>query len=169
MALDNGSLLGVRGLGPVKIPAWGALPNLPPYCFAGECSVGSVIYAAIAPRLRQVPEQQMLVLSNQKDDTQSRDAFFEEEAHFINTMRREYCTSKDLNGIQFYLTGVSDRSVHVVTLRPELWSGTVAGEVMRDWFRRAVDEPDTLEDRAEEGDFVARIPGVEPFPCAVAP
>jgi len=169
MALDNGSILGVRGLGPVKIPAWGTLPNLPPYCFTGDCSVGNVIYQAIAPRLRQVPEQQMLVLSNQKDDTQAGDAFFEEEAHFINTMRREYCGYKDLNGIQFYLTGVSDRSVHVVSLRPDLWQDEVAGETMRDWFWRAVTEPDTLADRAEEGDFVARIPGVEPFPCEVAP
>jgi hypothetical protein len=169
MALDNGSLLGVRGLGPVKIPAWGVLHNLPPYCFAGECSVGSVIYNAIAPRLKQVPEQQFLVLSNQKDNTQERDAFFEDEAFFINTMRQEYCGHKDLNGINFYLTGVSDRSVHVVSLRPELWAGAVAGEVMRDWFRRAVTAPDTIESRAQEGNFVEVIPGVEPFPCEVAP
>jgi hypothetical protein len=169
MALDNGSILGVSGLGPVKIPAWGALPNLPPYCFAGDCAVGGVIYTAIAPRLRQVPEQQMLVLSNQKDETQQRDAFFDDEAHFINTMRREYCTHKDLNGIQFYLTGVSDQSVHVVSLRPNLWEGEVAGETMRDWFRRAIEAPDTLEDRAEEGEFVTAVPGVEPFPCEVGP
>ena len=169
MALDNGSLLGVRGLGPVKIPAWGTLHNLPPYCFAGDCAVGSVIFNAIAPRLRQVPEQQFLILGNQKDNTQQRDAFFDDEAFFINTMRRTYCETKDLNGIHWYLTGVSDRSVHVVSLRPELWSAAVDGEVMRDWFLRAVTEPDTLQSRAEEGDFVEVIPGVEPFPCAVAP
>jgi hypothetical protein len=169
MALDNGSLLGVRGLGPVKIPAWGVLHNLPPYCFAGECSVGSVIYNAIAPRLKQVPEQQFLVLSNQKDNTQQRDAFFDDEAFFINTMRREYCNNKGLNGINFYLTGVSDRSVHVVSLRPELWAGAVGGESMRDWFWRAVTDPDTIESRAQERDFVEVIPGVEPFPCEVAP
>lgn len=169
MALDNGSILGVSGLGPVKIPAWGALKNLPPYCFAGDCAVGPVIYQAIAPRLRQVPEQQFLILSNQKDNTQQRDAFFDDEAFFINTMRQSYCATKDLNGIHYYLTGVSDRSVHVVTLRPELWAGEVDGEVMRDWFWRAVTEPDTLESRAGEGNFVAVIPGVEPFPCAVGP
>ena len=169
MALDNGSILGVRGLGPVKIPAWGALHNLPPYCFAGECSVGEVIFNAIAPRLRQVPEQQLLILGNQKDNTQERDAFFEDEAFFINTMRRTYCASKGLNGIHWYLTSASDRSVHVVTLRPEFWAGEVAGEAMRDWFRHAIEDPDTLESRAEEGDFVAAIPGVEPFPCEVAP
>lgn len=169
LALDNGSILGVRGLGPVKIPAWGARQNLPPYCFAGECSVGEVIFAAIAPRLRQVPEQQMLLLSNQRDDTQQRDAFFDDTPLFINTMRRTYCSAKDLNGIHFYLTGVSERSVHVVSIRPELWSAPVDGEVMRDWFWRAVTEPDTLQSRAQEGDFVTAFPGVEPFPCAVAP
>jgi Pectinacetylesterase len=169
LALDNGSLLGVRGLGPVKIPAWGALHNLPPYCFAGDCAVGEVIFGAIAPRLRQVPEQQMLLLSNQKDNTQERDAFFEDEAFFINTMRRTYCGSKGLNGIHFYLTGVSDRSVHVVSIRPELWTAAVGGEVMRDWFWRAVTQPDTLQSRAEEGNFVEVIPGVEPFPCPVSP
>jgi len=169
MALDNGSILGVSGLGPVKIPAWGALKNLPPYCFAGNCAVGPVIYEAIAPRLKQVPEQQFLVLSNQKDNTQQRDAFFDDEAIFINTMRRSYCETKGLNGIHYYLTGVSDRSVHVVSLRPELWAGAVGGEVMRDWFWRAVTAPDTLESRAGEGNFVEVIPGVEPFPCAVAP
>lgn len=169
MALDNGSILGVSGLGPVKIPAWGTRNNLPAYCFTGECSVGANIYRAISPRLRQVPEQQMLVLSNQKDETQRRDAFFDDEALFVNTMRREYCGNKDLNGIHFYLTGVSSESVHVVSLRPNLWSAPVAGEVMRDWFRHAIEDPDTLESRADEGDFVAAVPGVEPFPCRVGP
>jgi hypothetical protein len=169
LALDNGSIVGVRGLGPVKIPAWGTRNNLPAYCFAGDCAVGTVIFNAIAPRLRQVPEQQFLILSNQRDQTQQRDAFFDDEAFFINTMRESYCATKDLNGIQWYLTGVSERSVHVVSIRPELWAGEVAGETMRDWFWRAVTEPDTLTDRADEGNFVEVIPGVEPFPCPVGP
>jgi hypothetical protein len=169
LALDNGSILGVRGLGAVKIPAWGVLHNLPPYCFDGDCAVGSVLFEAIAPRLKQVPEQQFLLLTNQLDRTQQNDAFFEDEPSFINTLRQTYCATKELNGINFYLTSVSDESVHVVTLRPQLWAGEVAGEVMRDWFVRAVTEPDTVEDRAEEADFVDAIPGVEPFPCEVAP
>lgn len=84
-------------------------------------------------------------------------------------MRRTYCDTKDLNDIHWYLTSASDRSVHVVSLRPEFWGGQVAGETMRDWFRHAMEDPDTLESRAEEGDFVEVIPGVEPFPCEVAP
>ena len=169
MALDNGSIVGVRGLGPVKIPAWGVRNNLPPYCFGGDCSVGEVIFNALAPRLRQVPEQQMLVIGNQRDQTQQNDAFFDDEAFFINTMRGTYCRTKELNGIHWYLTSVSDQSVHVVSLRPERWAGSVAGETMRDWFRHAIEDPETLESRAEEGDFQAAVPGVVPFPCEVAP
>ena len=169
MALDNGSIVGVRGLGPVKIPAWNVRNNLPPYCFGGECSVGEVIFNAIAPRLRQVPEQQMLILGNQRDQTQQRDAFFDDEAFFIDTMRGTYCRTKDLNGIHWYLTSASDRSVHVVSIRPEFWAGEVAGETMRDWFRRAIENPDTLQSRAEEGDFQTAVPGVHAFPCEVAP
>ena len=169
LALDNGSLVGVRGLGDVKIPAWGILSYLPPYCFVGECAVGSVIFEAIAPRLKQVPEQQYLLLSNPLDRTQQNDAFFADEASFINTLRQTYCDTRDLNGINYYLTSVSDESVHVVSPRPQLWEGEVDGETMRDWFVRAVTEPDSIESRVEEADFVAAIPGVEPFPCEVAP
>ena len=58
----------------------------------------------------------------------------------------------------------------MVSLRPELWDGDpVDGEVMRDWFERAVTEPDTLQSRVEEADFTEAFPGVEPYPCEVAP
>ena len=169
-------MLGVSGIGLLKIPGWGMLPNLPPYCFVGDCALGPVIYNAFAPRLKQVPEQQMLIVSNPKDDTQRRDAFFTGpegdeywSAEWINTMRQDYCDTKDLNGIYYYYTSVSDESLHVVTLREELWSGSVDGEVMSDWFLRAVTDPDTLQSRVEEGNFVEDIPGAEPYPCEVAP
>lgn len=169
LALDNGSILGVSGLGDVKIPAWATLENLPPYCFDGQCAVGPTLYNAISPRLKQVPEQQMLILSNPKDNTQQGDAFFEEEDFWLNTFRQSYCDTKDLNGIQYYFTSVSDVSTHVVSLREELWLGEVDGETMVDWFWRAVTDPDTVQDRAEEADFVEQIPGTLPYPCEVAP
>jgi hypothetical protein len=168
-ALDNGSLAGVRGLGAIKIPAWGVRNYLPSYCFAGDCAVGPVLYEAASPRLKQVPEQQFLILSNPKDNTQQGDAFFEDEAFWINTMRQSYCDTRDLSGINYYYTSISDESIHVVSIRPELWQGAVDGEVMRDWFWRAVTEPDTIQSRVEEADFVEAIPGVEPYPCEVAP
>jgi len=203
-ALDNGQIIGVAGLGLLKIPAWGMLPNLPPYCFVGDCALGPVLYRAISPRLKQVPEQQFLITSNPFDDTQRRDAFFtssdenicqggEEDgvscntdvdcpgggtcverdvfwrARWLNTMRQEYCDTKDLNGINYYYTSVTNESTHVVTLRPELWAGSVDGEVMSDWFWRAVTDPDTIQSRVEEGAFVDLFPGTDPYPCTVAP
>jgi hypothetical protein len=74
-----------------------------------------------------------------------------------------------LKGINYYYTSVSDESLHVVTLREELWLGAVDGEVMSDWFVRAVTEPDTLQSRVEEANFVNDIPGALPYPCEVAP
>ncbi len=169
LGLDNGSPVGVSGLGLLKIPAWGMEPNLPPYCFAGECAVGPVLFEALSERLQQVPEQQMLVLSNPRDAIQQGDAFFEDEATWINEMRTAYCETSSLPGIHWYLTSVADESVHVVSLRPELWEAEVAGETMRDWFARAIDDPTSLQSRAEESDFATQVPGVEPFPCEVAP
>lgn len=168
LGLDNGNI-GVRTLGGVLIPVWGALPYLPPYCFTSGCAVGPTNFKAISPRLKRVPEQQYLALSNQLDSTQSRDAFFTSESHFINTLRKGYCDTKDLNGIHWYLTTQSSQSQHVVTLFPSFWAGDVAGIAMRDFVSQAISDPDNVVDRAEEGDFVTDVPGVEAFPCGVAP
>ena len=169
LALDNGSPLGVYGLGLVKIPAWNTLAHLPPYCFIAECAIGPYLYEALSPRLKQVPEQQMMILTNPRDLIQQNDAYFMDEAQWINTMRRVYCETKDLPGIAYYFTSVADESVHVVTIREALWLGSVAGESMRDWLWGALASPDQVVSRAEEGDFVNQIPGVEPYPCEVAP
>lgn len=167
LALDNGEPLGVRALGAVKVPAWGAQPYLPAYCFDGDCALGEVIAAAMSPRLLQVPEQQLLMLSNQRDEIQMRDAYFSELPPFINVLRRTACETRELPGIHWFLTSVSDESVHVVSVRPETWLAEVDGMVMRDWFAAAVEAPGTLRSHMEEGDFVDAVPGVEPFPCAV--
>lgn len=168
LGLDNGGL-GVRSFGGLLIPVWNALEFLPPYCFRGDCAVGPDNFTAMSPRLRQVPEQQYLILSNQHDTTQQGDAFFSETPPFINAMRRGYCDTKNLKGIQWYLTSQSDSSQHTVTLFPSFWNGAVAGIAMRDWFAGAINDPDNVVDRAEEGDFQANHPGVQPFPCDVAP
>ena len=157
LALDNGETLGVAGLGQIKIPAWGMRNNLPPYCFEGDCALGETIVRALSPRLLRVPEQQMLLLSNQRDTIQQGDAFFAEEAQFVNTMRRTYCDTKDLPGIQWYLTSAAEPT-HVATIQPNLWTGSVDGVVMSDWFERAFAAPETLSDHAEEGDFVSLVP-----------
>ena len=169
MGLDNGELLGVKGLGAVKIPAWGTTRLLPPYCFAGNCAVGTYLVKAISPRLKQVPEQQMLIVTNPRDWTQMGDAYFQDEALWLNTMRQDICDTRNLPGIHYYLTNVTDDQVHCVSIRDELWEGEVDGEVMRDWFWRAISEPDSLESRLQEGDLTEQVDGVEPFPCEVSP
>jgi hypothetical protein len=165
--LDNGEILGVRALGIAKIPLWGFKPFMPPYCFDGGCAVGPDNYAAYAPRLKQVPEQQYLILTNQKDNTQQGDAFFDDEAVWIDTLRQAYCDTKDLNGVQWYLTSDSVNSIHCVSIRDEFYYGEVAGETMVDWFWRAVTDANSVTDRAEEGNFTVDIPGSNPFPCAL--
>jgi hypothetical protein len=163
-ALDNGGV-GVRTLGYAKIPQWGAKPYLPPYCFSGDCAVGPDNYRAISPRLKQVPEQQYLILSNQKDNTQQGDAFFSDEAQWIDAVRQGYCDTRELPGINYYLTSESLNSVHVVSIRDEFYYGSVVGERMVDWFWRAVTDPDSISNRAEEGNFTVDIPGSHAFPC----
>ncbi len=167
LALDNGEVLGVAGLGAVKIPAWGTIPYLPPYCFEGDCAVGPFLLEALSPRLLQAPEQQVLMISNQRDVVQSSDAYFQYEDVFINQMRTDYCGTKDLPGVHWYLTSDTE-SVHVVTIREEFWLGEVDGVVMADWLAQAIESPESMESFAEEGEFVAAVAGVEPFPCAVA-
>ena len=169
LALDNGQTLGVAALGVVKIPIWGTLPNLPPYCFAGDCAVGPVLMEALSPRLQTVPEQQMLLLSNPVDDIQMGDAYFSDRATWINQMRADHCSTRGLPGIHWYLTSESESSIHVVSIRPDLWEGTVDGQSMKDWMVQAVEDPASLVSRVEEGDFTTAVPGVEPYPCEVAP
>lgn len=177
-ALDNGTILSVRTVGLEFIPKWGALPNLPPYCFTGDCAVGPFIYEQHSPRLKAVPEQQMLILSNQQDDTQRGDAFFVgpvggelgPEAHWMNTLRQDYCDTRDLNGIHYYYsTEFGDGGFHVISIRPDFYEREVAGIALRDWLEDAINDPDNVPDIAEEGTFVENIPGTEEFPCEVAP
>jgi len=168
LALDSGGVLSVRTLGTLLRSQWEALPFFPPYCFAGDCAVGPDLYAATAPRLKAVPNQQFLILSNQNDSTQVGTTFFPSTPDWINAERSSVCDTRDLNGIHYYLT--SDvQSVHVVSLGP-LYSGSVDGAVMSEWLWDAVvDDPGAVVSRMEEGDFVQDITGVDPFPCAVAP
>ncbi len=166
LALDNGEPLGVRALGALKIPEWGTLPLLPPYCFEGDCAVGTIIAEALSPRLLREPEQQLLMLTNQIDDIHAGDSYFSSREGFLNAVRAAYCDTRDLPGIAWYLTGAPE-STHVVTIRDELWSGTVDGVVMADWFAEATSGGAPVSSHADEGEFVSLVPGTEPFPCSL--
>jgi hypothetical protein len=172
LALDNGEQLGVRNLGLLLIAdtpplGWGALNYLPPYCFATDCGVGTVLLKATSPRLKEVPEQQFLILSNQVDDTQVATTFFPTTEAWINAMRESYCDTHELKGVQYFLPAIS-QSVHVISPRNELYTvRAVDGEVMRDWLAGGFSAPDAVVDRVEEGTLVNDYPGVMPFPCAL--
>ena len=173
LALDNGQALGVRGLGAIAGSStpplgWGATAYLPPYCFATDCGVGPVILAATAPRLKEVPEEQFLVLSNQVDDTQVGTTYFATTADWINQLRTSYCATRDLNGVHYYLPAVP-QSNHVISVRPEFYTGSVDGVVLRDWLADAFTDPAAIQNQVVEGTLVQAFPGVDPFPCPVAP
>ena len=142
---------------------------MPPYCFDNTCAVGPVLYEASEPRLKAVPNQQFLILTNQNDDVQVGTTFFPTNADWINAERESVCDTRDLNGIHYYLTTFTN-SIHVVSLSDELYAGAVDGEAMSEWlYAGAVTDPDNVVDRMEEGDFVTDVDGVNPFPCEVAP
>jgi hypothetical protein len=174
LALDNGQLLGVGSLGAILIYAdppqgWGARNFVPPYCFAPNCGVGPVLLAATSPRLKAVPEQQFLILSNQVDEVQVSTTFFDSTTDWVNEMRSSYCETRDLPGVQYFLPAIS-QSIHVISPRPELYTNRpVDGVIMRDWLASDFSTPDAVTDQVEEGTLVADFPGVMPFPCSVAP
>ena len=177
LALNSPGALNIEALGNAIIDGppplgWASRPYLPPYCFQGECAVGPVLYEATAPRLLGTPQQQLLILSNQVDDTQVATTFFPDEATWINAMRSAFCDTRDLPGVLYYLTtepGDPTESVHVVSLRPELYEGSVDGAVMSNWLFGGVSDPSSLESRVEESSLSVDIPEVDPFPCTVPP
>jgi hypothetical protein len=173
LALDNGQALGVGNLGVLLLSdtppvGWGARNFVPPYCFANDCGVGPVLLAATSPRLKAVPEQQFLILSNQVDTTQQTTTFFDSIVSWINAMRASYCATQDLPGVHYFMPAIS-QSVHVISARDDLYTGrAVDGIVMRDWIAGAFSDPDGVTNRVEEGTLVQDYPGVKPFACPVS-
>lgn len=173
LALDNGEVLGIRGLGGILISdtppiGWGALSSLPPYCFSTDCGLGPLILETSAPRLEAVPEQQFLVLSNQVDGVQVGTTFFPDTESWINALRVSYCETRGLRGVHYYMPAIPE-STHVISPRPEIYAGEVAGAVLRDWLEGAFTDPAGVTDRVVEGTLVEDFPGVQPFACPVAP
>jgi hypothetical protein len=170
LALDSGGTVSVAKLGTLVLNdtppyGWGSRDLMPPYCFDDACGVGPVALAAMSPRLKAVPDQQLLILSNQVDSTQVATTFFASAVDWTNAVRQSYCDTKDLPGVQYYLTGIST-SVHVISLGTSRYTTySIGGEVMRDWLGNAISMPDLVVDRAEEGMLTTDIPGVDPFPC----
>ena len=174
LALDNGAPLGIGSLALLVIPVtpplgWGSGPYLPPYCFAGNCAVGPVILEATSPRLREVPEQQFMILSNQVDDAQVSTTYFKDTPTWVNAMRQAYCDTAALDGVNYFLSPVST-SIHVISVDDERFTTrSVDGQTMQDWFATLLATPNGVVDRVEEGTLTTDIGGVNAFPCSLTP
>jgi hypothetical protein len=171
-SLRNLSALVLAGEDPFN---WAAQATQPPYCFGPDCVVGPNLLMAHAPRLKAVPEQQYMIVSNQNDeDGQMVQSFFDRNTTFeqgrvnwINEARKAFCDTKDLNGIHYFFMPFS-QTLHSTTMTDYYMSQVaVAGQTMNDWMAGAFSNPDGVADRVEEGTLTEDYPGVNPFPCAL--
>lgn len=169
LALDNGQTDGIIGLGFAKFPVWNVTAAIPPYCSEPLCGVGPVMSFAHSQRLRAVPDQQLLQVSNQIDNVQRDTTSFPSTVAWTNAARSAYCNGTGLPGVHYFLDAVP-QSVHGGLLTgPELNSLQIAGVTLAEWIGGAVDDPESVVDRVEEGNLVAAFPGVQPFTCPVDP
>lgn len=182
LALDNGAdLVGIVGLGNILITGapenggWQARDFLPPYCFTGACAAGPRLLEVTSPRLKEVPAQQLMILSNQWDQTQVETTYFSNTETWINAMRQAYCDTQGLTGVHYFLPAIP-QSVHVISVDDTRFTTReVDGKTMQQWFTEALSDPNAVEDRVEEGNYTEIFPidqgapAVEPFTCSVAP
>ncbi len=174
LALDNGSLIGVQGLGQIVQGetgplGWGVKPYQPPYCQASTCAIGPTLQAVHSVRLKAVPEQQIINISNQIDETQVGTTFFSSDAAWINALRTAYCTNRGLNGIRNWLPAVST-PYHTILTTASRWSTvTAGGELLPDYLAAAVANPDGVHDHVDEGTLVTDFPGVNALGCSGSP
>ncbi len=152
---------------------WAAAANQPPYCFGADCVVGPTLLKAHAPRLKAVPEQQYMMLSNQNDEIgQMASTFFDRETtfelgrvHWINAARQAYCETRELPGINYFLMPFPG-DLHSTSLDDYYMSQVaVDGEIMGHWIESVFSNPDGVANRVEEGELTQIYPGVDPFPC----
>jgi Pectinacetylesterase len=145
--------------------AWLVKPYLPTYCLEGTCAVGPVLQVATSPRLKAVPEQQILNVSNQVDSTQVSTTFFPDVVSWINAVRTSYCDNQGLNGIRSWLAART-ASYHTILRDTTLFTTQTAGGItVRDWLVGAFADPDAVADKVDEGTLVTDYPGVSPIAC----
>jgi hypothetical protein len=184
LALDNGQTLGVQGLGIIVQGetgplGWGVKPYQPPYCQATTCAIGPHLQAVHSPRLKAVPEQQIINVSNQIDETQVSTTYFPSDASWINALRTAYCANKGLNGIHNWLPAVSASHTfpnvpaapyHTILEAQTRWDNVRAlGELLPDVLTDAFLTPDDVGDYVDEGTLVSDYPGVNPLGCPGSP
>ncbi len=172
LGMDNGTPLGVLTLGILALipesPGWNVGPYLPPYCTNNTCAeIFDNLEAATAPRLKRLPEQQILNISNQIDQVQSSTTFFSSIVPFVNTLRSNYCNLQGTAGILSFFSGRT-ASQHVQVTGPWYHDAIVGGTSLSEWLGDAMAAPDTVVDKIAEGTLEADYPGIQPFPCSVS-
>lgn len=171
LAMDNGTPLGVIALAQIMLPAeypgWNTLAFLPPYCKTPACAeIFDNLEVATSPRLLGTPEQRILNVSNQIDNTQRSTTLFPSDAAFVNTLRANYCSIAGTPGVFSWLRGLHTH-VHG-QLNQGAWNtATADGILLRDWVGGAMSSPAGVVDAVETGTVDANVAGVQPFPCDI--
>jgi len=180
LALDNihDPFWSLRTLAPFVLAGgpdynWAAQASQPPYCFGPDCAIGPELIAAHSARLKAVPEQQYMIISNQNDEVgQMATTFFDRNTTFadgrvnwINEARKGYCVTREHVGIHYFFMPFTE-TLHSTTMTDYYLSqAPVDGQTMNDWMASAFSDSNNVVDRVEEGDLTTAYPGVSPFPC----
>jgi hypothetical protein len=147
--------------------AWGSRPFLPPYCQSAACAVVPEISLVSSPRLLGEPEQRILNVSNQIDNTQVGTTLFPNLPTWTNAARTSYCDLRGTPGIHYFLPGVASHIHTVLRSNTHMQNLTADGETLAGFLAGAFFDPENTQDRVDEGNLVASFPGVQPFPCAL--
>jgi hypothetical protein len=173
VAMDNGTPLGVIAFGSLAVlpttPGWNTGPVMPPYCRTAACAeIKNTLQLATAPRLRGVPEQQILHVSNQVDTVQVNTTLFPDLPTWTNTLRSRYCAAQGTPGLFNFLSATSTPVHGQITTNNRFNVVSIGGTLMRDWLYGAMTAPASVTDKVAEGTLTTDVPGVLPFPCTPA-
>lgn len=171
LAMDNGGPDGVFALAALALmpvtPGWGIRPYFAPYCLSPTCAENYINLAvAQSARLKAVPDQQILVVTNQVDTTQVATTNFSSVPAFVNELRASYCAIQGTPGVRSFLYG-SSSAIHGMITDVQWNNASIGGTLLRNWVGDAMTDPDGVIDKIATGTIEADRPGVTPFPCAV--
>jgi hypothetical protein len=112
---------------------------------------------ATSPRLKAVPEQQVLTVSNQVDSTQKGAGEFTNMVHFVNTLRIKYCEQQGTNGLRSLLSASSTPLHGHISKNTSFNAITIGGTLMRDWLGQAMAAPDSVIDKVTTGTMARAV------------
>jgi hypothetical protein len=169
LGLNSGTTFSIAALGVLAQASWSTRLTQPPYCLSDgttgpSCAIGPVVNAAHSERMLGTPEQQLLILSNQIDDTQVSTTGWPSTAAFVNEARAQYCAQQSLPGLRFFLDAIPTSLHTYMTVDARYYSEEIAGTTVADWVEQGVFDPTNLPNIVEEG-TLADDPAINPFPC----